>query len=122
MIPLSPSLDTVGWLARSAELMSRIGSVLLEPGPASPPLTRLLMPEDAWAVARVTAREALEPALDDVARHVGPLERMQIGQLDGLYAFGSFLMRSAAVQIREAWQCLGGWIEGQQPRSQVLTR
>src|SRR6185369_10106122 len=33
IVPLSPSLDTVGWFARSAELMARVGAVLLDAAP-----------------------------------------------------------------------------------------
>ena len=51
VMPLAPSFDTVGWFARDAEMLERVGGVLLGDGAATPP-RRLLYVEDAFARAR----------------------------------------------------------------------
>lgn len=60
VVPLAPSFDTVGWFARSAELLRRAGEVLLPPA-VEAPVTRVLFARDAFAVAggKVTAALAL---------------------------------------------------------------
>lgn len=122
VVPLSPSLDTVGWLARSADVMSKVGRVLLEPGPAQlRPPRRLLVADDAFALAQSATRDALAPVVERWAEHIGPIERIEIGEPDTARAVGLFLMRSGSLQIREVWACHGSWIRNTRPRSDVLT-
>ena len=122
VIPLSPSLDTVGWFARSAEHMGRIGAVLLDEGSSAPAPERILLPDDVWPLAAKEVTAALAPAREKLAGLDGPVEHITIGEPDTPRAFGHFLMRQSAVQIREAWQCFGEWIELEKPRSSILTR
>jgi len=56
--PLAPSFDTCGWFARSAELLERVGRVLLgDVGGATP--RRLLLAQDAFALAGDIVARAL---------------------------------------------------------------
>jgi amidase len=59
---LAASFDTVGWFARDAETMARIGGVLLPEGPAFWP-KRLLIAEDAFAFAGAEITGALAGAV-----------------------------------------------------------
>ena len=70
-VALSPSLDTVGWLAQSSEVMERVGAVLLDPGPSSPAPERLLVARDAFELAREPVAQArnTEPGSCLMVRH-----------------------------------------------------
>jgi len=59
---LAPSFDTIGWFARDAALLQRIGEILL---PASIPFTprRLLIAVDAFDVPTRSVANALMPAV-----------------------------------------------------------
>ncbi len=122
IVPLSPSLDTVGWLTRSAELLARVGHVLLDPAEAAARPTRTLVADDAIALLRPPIAEALAPALDRVVAHVGPVEHIEIGEPDTRRALGFFPLFSSAVQLLEVWELHGDWIESTRPESVVLTR
>jgi amidase len=62
---LAASFDTVGWFARDAGTMARVGGVLLPEGPAFRP-KRLLIAEDAFAFAGAEITEALADAVSRV--------------------------------------------------------
>ena len=59
---LAASFDTVGWFARDAATMARVGGVLLPQGPAFRP-KRLLIAEDAFAFAGGEIKSALAGAV-----------------------------------------------------------
>ena len=59
---LAASFDTVGWFARDAATMARVGGVLLPEGPAFRP-KRLLIAEDAFAFAGAEIKSALAGAV-----------------------------------------------------------
>ncbi len=59
---LAASFDTVGWFARDARMMVRVGGVLLPEGPAFRP-KRLLIAADAFAFAGAEIIEALAGAV-----------------------------------------------------------
>lgn len=122
MIPLSPSLDTVGWFARDAALLQQIGCVLLDPGPEAPRPTTLLIAEDAFALGTPRVAQALQPAVESIARHLGAAHRVRVGEADAPCGLEWFWYRVWAVQIREIWAVHGDWIEATRPNSQVLSR
>jgi amidase len=66
---LAPSFDTVGWFARDAAIMRRIGSVLLPPDDAAPP-ERLIVAIDAFAGVPEDVAEALALAVEKLANGV----------------------------------------------------
>ena len=59
---LAASFDTVGWFARDAATMARVGGVLLPQGPAFQ-AKRLLIAEDAFAFAGAGIKSALADAV-----------------------------------------------------------
>jgi len=59
VVPLAASFDTVGWFAREASLMRRVGDVLLPAAPVFVP-KRLLMAADAFAAVGPAIAAALE--------------------------------------------------------------
>lgn len=67
IVKLAPSFDTVGWFAREAALMQRIGDMLLPPAPAFVP-RRLLMATDAFAFVAPAVVEALAQGVAAIKR------------------------------------------------------
>jgi amidase len=96
VLALAASFDTVGWLARDADVLRRVGSVLL-PGRANLTPVRLL-----WPFAADSRVQAVAEAVG-VQLRVGPVPFLD--DLDGLLA----VFRAA--QAAEAWQLRGPWIE-----------
>jgi Asp-tRNA(Asn)/Glu-tRNA(Gln) amidotransferase A subunit family amidase len=106
LLPLAPSFDTVGWLTRDADTLSRAAGATLDleaQGAVtpdyvfSPALLALCTPGVQAAFASVIARP-----LD-----AGPMiaEPVDFGDLDEL--FESFRMTQAV----EAWQSDGAWVD-----------
>ena len=62
VIDLAASFDTVGWFARDAKTIQQVGEVLLPPASDFAP-KRLLIAEDAFALAGQEITTALAPAL-----------------------------------------------------------
>ena len=62
VVDLAASFDTVGWFARDAEMMQRVGDVLLPPASAFTP-KRLLIAADAFAFAGPEVTAALAAAV-----------------------------------------------------------
>jgi amidase len=63
VVDLAASFDTVGWFARDADMMRRIGDVLLPDARDFVP-KRLLIAQDAFAFAGPEVRDALAAPLD----------------------------------------------------------
>jgi len=109
--PLAPSMDTPGWFTRSAELMERVGAVLLPPGRAAldGPLLRV---EEAWINAEPAVSEALRPALARLESHFG--RAVSVGLVpEGLATLYEHLR---CLQAEEVWASLGEWVAEHRPR------
>lgn len=109
-IPLAPSLDTPGWFTRSADLLERVGSVLLpgEVGRLSGPLLRVT---EVWANAEPAVAAALAPAVDRLAGLFGPVLPVSLVPEGIATLYGHY----RAVQGEEAWTCHGPWITSTRP-------
>lgn len=57
--PMAPSFDTIGFLAREAELFRKIGRVLLEGEKVETPVKRLILPEDVFGYAETSIDAAI---------------------------------------------------------------
>lgn len=108
---LAPSFDTVGWFARDAALLARVGNVLLPSG-SEAPLGPLLKVEDAWMNADPAVAGALTPALERLEALMGRAATVHVAP-EGLESFyHAFLGCSAP----EAWASHGGWISSVNPK------
>ncbi len=56
---MAPSYDTIGFLAREAELFRKIGHLLLEGEKVETPVKRLILPEDVFGYAETSIDAAL---------------------------------------------------------------
>jgi amidase len=113
VVPQAPSFDTIGWLARTPHLLARIAEVLLgfEPRRASHP-RRVIIAEDAFAVAEPATRAALLPAAERVAQFVDHKETRPLSSAP----LPEWLHHQTALQGREAWATFGDWIDRHNPR------
>lgn len=112
LMPLAPTFDTIGWFARDPALMRDVGRTLLpdaDDAPAAP--TRLLCPEDAWALASEETRAALAPAVAAMEAAYGPAERMVLVPEGISRWFKPFRV----AQGFEIWQQHRDWIEETKP-------
>lgn len=112
VVDLAPSFDTVGWFARDAALMERIGRVLLrdETRPASP--TRLLVGEDLFELADREVAMSVRPRMDKAVEIVGKSKTIKVFPGDPARFREAFRL----LQAREAWQADGEWITRTKPK------
>jgi Asp-tRNA(Asn)/Glu-tRNA(Gln) amidotransferase A subunit family amidase len=102
LLPLAPSFDTVGWLARDVGTLARVGDVLLPadttalPGPAP-----LVVSDALLALAAPEVRDA-----------VGQLARDAGAQAVDWAPEAAWLAAFLTLQAAEAWAVHGAWLDG----------
>jgi amidase len=114
VVPLAPSYDVVGWITRDAATLARTGAALLAPmakaGPGLP--QRLLVADDAWALATGEVRDGLADALRSAQARFGQVAHVTLAE-EGLLAWQQVFR---VIQGREVWQAHGEWIGRCAPR------
>lgn len=108
--PLAPTYDTCGWFASEAEVLRRVGDVLL-PLPGAGPLGPLLRPAEVWANADAEVVSALAHAMTALERLLGAGLPVSIAP-EGLATFEAHFRAS---QAEEAWASLGPWVSRHDP-------
>ena len=116
--PLAPGFDTCGWFARSAEMLSRVGKVLLG-GIASSP-GRLIIGVDAFECADADAVEALRPAVSRMVELFGSVDEERVSR-EGL---SNWYEVFRVLQFGEIWDAHAEWIKEYKPEfgSQIKPR
>jgi amidase len=110
---MSPSFDTIGWLAPTAGVFRRVGQVLLGGARTEAAIGAVLIADDAFAQADAPVaallREALA-AMADVLPSAKPIRIAPEGGLD--------VWRDAVriIQAHEIWQVYGRFVEEKHPR------
>ena len=112
VMPLAPSFDTVGWFARDAATLRRVGSVLLNGEGHATRWKRLLLAEDAFALAVPAAQAALAPLVERLGQRLSAAERVQAAEEDGLE---DWMWRFRHIQAREIVETHGAWIAATHP-------
>jgi amidase len=112
VMPQATSFDTIGWLARTPDLLARIGNILMGVNTEPPPVRRLIVAEDAFAVAEAATRSALEPAVDRLAKLIGEREIHPLSSMP----LAVWSRHQGVLQGREAWATFGEWIDTHNPR------
>src|SRR4029077_5789624 len=105
VVPLAKSFDTVGWFARTASLMQRVGSVLLPPtNPFTP--KRLLIATDAFAALDSEITAALTPAIEMVMATIEKTDRVNVYTSDSAERIITFrVLQGAEIHAQH-----GAWI------------
>jgi amidase len=118
--PLAPGFDSCGWFARDAELLARVGAVLLDetgPGPEGRGPEgrdrpgRLLLAQDGFAHALPETAAALQPMVSRIEALLGPAQPVVVSA-EGLPAWFA-LFRT--LQHDEIWQTHREWITSVRP-------
>jgi amidase len=111
VIPLAQSLDTIGWFARDADMLARVGAVLLPQDLSDGPSERAVALEEAFAQSDAETNEAARPAREALAR-IYSIGEARLGE-----DFWSQSLRCCRnLQAFEAWSAQGAWIERAAPR------
>ena len=107
--PLAPGFDTCGWFARDADLLARVGDVLLGGRAAAP--GRVLLAQDAFALVLPDAAAALQPALARVAKVLGTPQAVTVSS-EGLNAWFEVFR---ILQFAEIWDTHREWVTRVKP-------
>jgi amidase len=117
--PLAPSFDTVGVLARNADLLAKVGLVLLTaPVSASKP-AKIYLIRDAFALADPDVQEALSKPLRRLREIFGDIVRESLMQEllpdDAGHSFASWADTFCVIQWAEIKNSLGAWMANAKP-------
>ena len=112
VLALAPSFDTVGWFARDADLLERVGRVLLDDPMPAPEPNRLLVAMDAM---RLIDQDVYAALLPWIGRAKSFFENSFDIDVAGP-AFASWSETFRMLSAAEAWDEHGQWIEQVQPR------
>lgn len=108
-MPFTKSFDTVGWFARSPDVMASVAKAYGCPEGTTP--TRLVMPVDVWARASSDCVAAVGPALARLQAHLGPVEPVVLAP-EGLAHWREAFR---ICQAGEVWALLGEWVRRHDP-------
>jgi amidase len=125
VLPLGPSFDTVGVLARSRHILEMVTSQLLEQTKQSKDKTginqvnqplkkirKLLIVDDFFALLEPGLAPYLVAATERARAHFDSVEQIKLSDsLDCSRLVEIF----NAIRAFEAWQCHGRWLESNQP-------
>ncbi|HEX9463131.1 MAG TPA: amidase [Alphaproteobacteria bacterium] len=111
LVPLAPSTDTVGWFARDAGTMERVGRVLFGEDPIEFVPRRLFQAAEVMALAEPDVMAAIRPAVERLASRLGAAQTVDVCP-DGMSEWVSCLR---TIQAIETWRCNAPWITEKQP-------
>jgi amidase len=111
VVPLAPSFDTVGLLARDPGVLTAGAKALLGDEGEPSPVTSLLVVEEALAVAGEPAATAVVAGAGAVAAALGVPVATEPAGLDLDAALVAFRAR----QMAEAWAAHGDWFSRERP-------
>jgi len=106
LLPLAPSFDAVGWLARTPELLAAVAATSLDAERQIAPTTGFVLSAELLDRADPGVRAAFDERVEALrgAGHFSEPDVIELGDLDAL--FTAFRTRQAF----EAWGCDGEWI------------
>jgi amidase len=111
VVPLAPSMDTVGWFARDPFMLKQVGEVLLNEENTHALPNRILLASDALALA---SDEISEPMLEFTQRlegAFGEIKKVNVAHSDLETARTNYVHR----QGRQCWGCHGEWVTAHKP-------
>ncbi len=76
--PMAPSYDTIGFLAREAELFRTVGRAILDGNAVAAPLERVVVAQDMFDRAQSSIDEELWRVLDKIAHALPTQERLDV--------------------------------------------
>jgi amidase len=117
--PLAPSFDTVGVLAQSADVLAKVGLVLLAaPVSVSKP-AKIYLIRDAFALADTEVQEALSEPKQRLREVFGDIVResslQELVPDDKGHSFASWADTFCVIQWAEIKNSLGAWMANAKP-------
>lgn len=112
VMPLAAGFDTVGWFTRDIDTYARVGDVMLGEDVEGPPLARMIVGADSFALMEGDAeRAALAPGVARVRAVLADDGEVTV-MPDGL---GKLNTMYRTLQGFEAWRAHGPWITERKP-------
>ncbi|NKB47888.1 MAG: amidase [Alphaproteobacteria bacterium] len=115
VMKLAASFDTIGWFARTPEIMRDVGAVIFDEANAPPAPGRLLVARDVMAVVDAATRDALMAAVDKVSGLLGAPEPIDVSNVEGLPGLDAWVGVTRAIWGAESWAEHGEWIQTVNP-------
>lgn len=114
VIPLAPSYDTIGWMARDTSVLLKVGEVLLgnTDSTDSSPFSRTLLSKDAWDKAEPDSRAQLNRFIPLIEAATVEQSEWHTIAPEGLE---EWLKAFRTTQGLEIWATHGEWIERENP-------
>ncbi len=111
VLPFAPAFDTVGWFATDADVLLRVGRVLLDDYNAPPPLKRLLIAKDAFAVVDPRIASALGEGVAALRRQFEVVEEVTVSP----NGFDNWMECFRVIQAAQIWKSMGEWVSQNNP-------
>ncbi len=109
--PLSPQFDVVGWFARDANVLHRVGQVLLPDDTFEEKISSRKLASDAWSLLPPLERDdAIQSAMKAMA-DIGPSQELVIAPS----GFDDWFEAFRILEFEEIWRELGPWMERVKP-------
>lgn len=108
VIPLAPSFDTVGWMARDAKTLKIVGDVLLPKGPTHL-FSQILLEKECWSFIDEPLKSELIKVIETI-----PLKKTYANVSKSGLAEWSNIFKT--IQGKEAWEMHGDWISTYKPQ------
>jgi len=118
--PLAPSFDTVGVLAQNADVLAKVGLVLLAAASVSPNKPRTIhLIREAFALADADVQQSLSEPLQRLREIFGGAVResslQELVGDDAGHGFATWVDSFCVIQWAEIESCLGAWISHARP-------
>lgn len=113
VVPIAPSLDTVGWFAKDVTLLTTVGNVLLDGPGHTPTLRELRVPRDVLTLVDADVADVIRSAANRIARQLGvPINDTPLARTHDLATYAKTFV---TLQGFEIWQSYGPWVTDAKP-------
>lgn len=106
VIPLAPSFDTVGWMAKDSETLAKVGNILL-PEATLKNFEYFYIEKTAWGLLEQEDRDLLQQVIPSVV----PKESVDLTP----FGYSEWPETFKLIQGIEAWKAHGEWIKKEKP-------
>lgn len=113
ILPLSNSLDTIGWFARDPKLLRQVGQVLLPTWEQPSKKIDLLYPIELWEQATDDVQKIFSTVLDVLTELFGPVEKVNLA--DSVNPMSDWFLPFRNAQGWEIWNNHKDWVEKENP-------
>ncbi len=112
MLQSAPDYDTVGWFARDAAVLARVGEILLQSRVTIARPAQVLIAEDAFETADAEVAAALLPVAEKVATMAADTKGLQLSDA----GLGAWVRQQSILALRQSLASAQEWIERVDPR------